>query len=116
MSHDWVAMGHGNSPALSKIWVLQTTWTDLSVELQDIVHALWQANELGNDNYILKTSIIDLAQMNDEGMTSQKWYWGSTPEERKGWVEEPLDLRPLITYLEDKGIETKEEVWLHLWW
>lgn len=116
MSDDWVKMGYGNTPALSKIWVLQTTWTDLSVELQDIVGALWRTAELGNDNYIYKTSIIDLAQMSDKGVTAQKWYWGETKEEQIGWIEEPLDIKPLITYLEEKDIGVKEEVWLHLWW
>lgn len=115
MGHDWVKMGH-NSPALTKIWVLQTTWTDLSIELQDIVGGIWRNAELGNDHYICKTSIIDLIQMNDEGYTAEKWRWGEAEEEKIGWVVEPLDLTPLIKYLEDKGISVEEEVWLHLWW
>lgn len=101
-------------PALTKIWVLQTTWTDLSVELQEIVSGLWRNRELGNDNYIYKTSCADLAEMQEEGITAEKWYWGETEEEKRGWVEEPLNLQPLIDYLEEKGVGN-EEVWLHLW-
>lgn len=116
MATDWNAwFGREHPPALSKIWVLQTTWTDLSVELQEIVSGLWRTFERGNDYYIIKTSVADLAEMQDDGITAEKWYWGETEEEKRGWVKEPLDLQPLIDYLEEKGVG-EEEVWLHLWW
>lgn len=43
-------MGNPNSPAISLVTVLEATWTDCPLEVQNEIRVLWRDNEFGNDN------------------------------------------------------------------
>ncbi len=114
---------HINVPALKKQWVLDAQWTDCPEDVETVIKHLWRYYELGNDNYMLRRSINDLLEMTDDHedesvieITVEQWFWGETDEEKKGWVEAPASLTPLIQYLREKGIADDEQVILHWWW
>ena len=114
MSQDWNKLfGHEHPPALSKVTVLQTTWTDCPEDIQKIIETLWQVRELSNDHCIYKTSIKRLAGMLKDNFECEQWQ----EEEPSGWVTKKLDLQPLIDYLKAHNVtDETEEIWLHLWW
>jgi hypothetical protein len=108
-------MVYMNNPALHKMWVLDAQWTDIPLEVEEVVKNLWRFYELGNDNYVLRKSREDLQELG-EGFECEQWVWGKTPEEQKGWVKRPTSLVPLIDYLREKGVPADEEVIIHWWW
>ena len=92
-----------DAPALGKTWVLNAQWTDCPKEVKDEIREIWSHYELGNDNYIWKTSIADLLENQKE-----------QAEEECGWMCPPSP--NLITYLRAHSLSEDEEVWLHYWW
>lgn len=107
---------HVNVPALKQQWVLDAQWTDCPVEIEEIVKNLWRYHELGNDNYMLRRSINDFLEIEQDGFEVEQWFWGETEEEKKGWVVAPASLQPLIDYLREKGIPDDEDIIIHWWW
>lgn len=104
--------------ALTKKWFLDAQWSDdLPEEALENVAALWGYYELGNDRYILKSSIARLEEHDSDGFEAEIWVW---PEDitvqPRGWVKKPMSLQPLIQYLKDMGVSPEEEVIIHWWW
>ena len=116
MATDWAAWQQKpQPPAISKITVLQTTWTDCPVEIQEVIGHMWRDRELGNDHHIIKTSLIDLSELISEGPHMVNAY-----NSKKGVREDiEINYQLLLDYLEKNlGPDAKadEEIWLHLWW
>lgn len=99
-----------------KVTVLDAQWSTCPIEVYTEVTELWRYLELGNDKYIDKTSLDDLRRMQSEGFTVERWYWGASAEEQKGWVEEEGSVNAIIQYLEEQGVTDDEDVWIHFWW
>lgn len=53
----------GTLPAFRSVWILDAQWTRCPVEVEAQVKALWREQELGNDVYIIKTSMRELRAM-----------------------------------------------------
>lgn len=100
---------HMNVPALKKQWVLDAQWTDCPPEVEEVVRALWRAYELGNDNYMLRLTVDQFEQFEEEGFETEVW------EDTK-WIKKPISLKPLIDYIRDAGIPDDEQVIIHWWW
>lgn len=115
-SINWHSIPHEASPALQRKLVLDAQWTDCPIEIENEVKKLWRFHELGNDNYILRYSINNLLEFNDQDFEVEEWFWGETEEEKKGWVKVPLKIKALIDYLRSKDIPDDEEVIIHWWW
>lgn len=109
--------GHGGATknpknSVTKKWFFDVQWSDCPVEIEELVSSLWSKYELGNDNYILKTSPLDCR----ETLTGSKFVWGPTKEEQLGWVEHELDGNLLADFLVGKGVGEEEDVIIHWWW
>jgi hypothetical protein len=107
---------HLNTPALKKQWVLDAQWTDCPPEIVDIVKALWAHHGLANDVYMLRHDLRYYQSCEDDGFECEVFRWGDTKEEQKGWVKEPMSLKPLIEYIKSAGIPEDEEFIIHWWW
>jgi hypothetical protein len=107
---------HLNVPALKQQWVLDAQWTDCPEDVENDVKKLWRFHDLGNDNYMLRLSIRDLEEINLEDNKVEEWFWGETTEEKKGWVEVPLKIDALISYLRNQNLPDAEEIIIHWWW
>jgi hypothetical protein len=109
---------HLDVPALKKQWVLDAQWTDCPKEVEQTVKDLWRMMELGNDNYMLRRSIADFFEwFGEEGLFRvERWFWGETAEEQKGWVDTEVSVMPLVDYLRAQGVADDEEVVIHWWW
>ncbi len=90
-------MNFNTSKALNKVWVLSTTWTDCPEEVKDVVRGMWRERELGNDHYVIFTSIDSLKEEID-------------------FEESKENLQIIVDYLESKGVGPEEEVIIHYWW
>jgi len=115
MATDWNEwFGHEHPPALQKEWVLRSTWTDCPVEIQEIIGRLWSMRDLGNDNYVYKTTIEDLEELQAESAEGEaEWeVW----KDEDGWVNEPVQVGSLISYLQALGVQPKEAIMIHHWW
>ena len=114
MSTNWNEwFGREHPPALKKEWVLSTVWTDCPVEIQDIVSCIWTEYELGNNNYIHKTSIENLKEFQEESKDRTWEIWDSKINK---WSHIPINVQPLIDYLEALGVQEQESVIIHHWW
>ena len=105
-----------NVPAFKKQWVLDAQWTDCPPEVVEIVEALWRFHELGNDKYILRYDLNYYQELEDEGFNAEVFKWGEAPEDRIGWIKEPMSLKPLINYVKAAGLADDEEFIIHWWW
>lgn len=74
--------------------MLDAQWSTCPVEVEQQVKDLWRAYELGNDHYIIKTSINDLLEVHS--------------------VEHPNDL--IVQYLRENNVGEDEQVIIHWWW
>lgn len=78
--------------AVRKVTFVDAQWSDMPVEIESIIKNLWRRYELGNDHYILKSSINDLLESDTDS-----------------------DL-PLIDYLREQGVADDEQIIIHWWW
>ena len=109
-------MDFSHIPALKQQWVLDATWTNCPLEVKQDIQALWRFHELGNDNYMLRRSISDLLELNDQGFEVEHWDDTLYAEKKIGWHKIPLRVDNLIRYLKDSGLKEDEQVILHYWW
>jgi hypothetical protein len=104
-----------NSPdtkqGLRKVWFLDAQWSTCPVEVENQVKDLWRFYELGNDNYIFKTSVDELLGMVEEEVTVERWK--GMPD---GWVEGPLEVDYLVQYIREHDIPDDEDIIIHWWW
>lgn len=110
---DWKDKPADGHPALSKQWFLDVQWSDLPVEVEGVVKSLWRLHELGNDKYIIKTSLESLHEWYVLDGPVQVQVWKGMPD---GWVKEDFDVSPLTKYLEDQGVKVGEQIIIHWWW
>ena len=101
----------------TKVWYLDARCNDLPEDVVSVIGGLWQWREVGNDQYMLKTTLKGPREYLNEGDIPEPdvWKWGPTPEEQIGWVKEFLDVTPLISYLSDK-VGEEDDLILHYWW
>lgn len=104
---------------LRKIWFLDAQWSTCPIEVESQVEDLWRLHELGNDQYILKTSVNDLLEYGDNTLV-ERWI---NPEPGRnfqagvnGWVEQPLKVDAIIQYIREHNIPDDEAVIIHWWW
>ncbi len=97
--------------AVRKQYILDAQWSDCPVEVETQVQDIWRLCELGNDNYIFKTSINNLLDTVEEGTTVDRWN-----DETHKWEEGPLMVDAIVQYLREQGIGDDEQIWIHWWW
>lgn len=102
---------HMNVPALTKQWVLDAQWTDCPLDVEAVVKDLWRYHELGNDKYMLRSSINSLRELVAAGEEVNKF-----DEVKREWGYTPIVVQPLIDYLIEKGIPEDEVIIIHWWW
>lgn len=110
--HDFdpsVPLSPDTDKGLRKAWFLDAQWSTCPVEVESQVKDLWRCYELGNDRYILKTSIDELLNMVDEGATVKKFVDGK-------WTKVPLQVDYIVDYIQQHGIAEDEQVIIHWWW
>ena len=101
-------------PGFSKKWILDAQWTTCPIEVYEEVRDLWYFHELGNDNYILKTSIEDLTFQEDEVPLVSK-----VVRDQNGNIDRkdlPLITENIKAYAKMHGLKDDEEFWIHWWW
>ena len=94
---------------LRKINFLDVQWSTCPVEVENQVKELWGDYELGNDHYIIKTSINELKEIA-----------GDIEYEEVDIYEEPIkftETSAIVQYLQEQGItDEEEEIIIHWWW
>ena len=93
---------HNNTPnpsgvpaGLRKVWFMDVQWSTCPIEVYDEVRDLWGLWGLGNDNYIIKTSLEDLEELGEEGK---------------------LSTVAIRQYIIENGVSEDEAVIIHWWW
>jgi len=86
----------GVPAGLRKVWFMDVQWSTCPIEVYDEVRELWNMWELGNDNYIIKTSIEELVELGEE--------------------EEATSTRAIRQYIAEHDIPSNETVIIHWWW
>lgn len=99
------------SPGISKVWFLDAQWSTCPIEVEEQVKDLWRWNELGNDNYIIKTSIEELVNLQEENQLVETWI-----QEKGEWGKKSLKTDWIVKYLTEQGIPMKDTVIIHWWW
>lgn len=106
----------GVKSGVRKITVLDAQWSACPVEVEYQVKLLWRYYELGNDHYVLKTSIDDLTELGlgfDDELPTVDMYNSET----KVREEVPVKTDAIIQYLVEQGVlDDGEEIWIHWWW
>ena len=74
--------------------------------------AIWEIYELGNDYYYYATSISDLEEREEDYPLEMRVWNPVTHKDDKIFVS----AKPLIDYLQEKGLSHDEVVLLHYWW
>lgn len=103
-----------DKPALRQEWVLHAQWSDMPKDAVSVVEKIWSIFEYGNDHYYMNTCLSEIEDM--QGRPAEEFVWGSTEEERKGWVTVPLDVTPLTDFIKTYNIDPKQPFLLHWWW
>lgn len=84
-----------NTPkAIGGVKFFDVQWSDCPVEIEAIVKQMWQNSELGNDNYIIKT----------------------TPDDVDHHIEDEDDIVLMREWLISQGVGEDEQVIIHWWW
>lgn len=95
------------TPALRKQWVLDAQGTDFPKELTNIISALWEYYELGNDNCFVRLSPEQISKI--VGIKSSDFQNGN-------WVYQDVNPIPLSEYLINLGVGYSDPVVIHWWW
>ena len=99
--------------------VVEAQWSNMPIEIYNIVSHLWGYWELGNDYYyqpITPSEIFEHGTNEDGVIESKEWKWGETEEEKLGWVAGDIDVKPFAQWMLDSGIGKDETVLVHYWW
>lgn len=94
---------------LRKVWLLDAQWSTCPIEVENQVKDLWRLWKLGNDQSIIKTSVIELLEL--EEATVESWN-----AEKVAWEEKPLDVTYIIQYIREHGIADDDLVIIQWWW
>ena len=100
--------------ALERVWVLDAQLTTCPVEVENQVKDLWILMELGNDNYVYKTSIRDLEDVEDDGLEISKVVVDVAGNYDRKMMPVKTDL--IVEYLRAQGVGDDERVFIHWWW
>jgi hypothetical protein len=89
---DTTAKVPDNTPSgVRKVWLLDAQWSTCPIEVYEQVQRLWERNELGNDNYVDKTTIEYLLATGAE-------------------------VNAIVQYLREMGVGDEDKVFIHYWW
>lgn len=95
---------------IRKVWFLDAQWSTCPIEVENQVKDLWRFHDLGNDQYIIKTTIAELISDQEEEMTVKKHIQG------EGWQDVPLKTDFIVDYARQFGIGDDEQIIIHWWW
>lgn len=84
-----------------KVWFLDAQWSDCPVEVEEEVKAMWQNYELGNDHYIIKTTLEDLGYGVEDEVEDGEPVYPAT-------IQYILEKEPLIGH--------EDQILIHWWW
>jgi hypothetical protein len=98
-----------------KITYMDVQWSDCPLEVKEVVKLMWRRNELGNDHYIINTSIEGLLEDIDEANDYPEYHSVSVYK-NGAHVNTLIPYITLVEYLRDQGVTEDEEVIIHWWW
>lgn len=101
------------NPGLKKVWMLDAQWSTCPVEVESQIQDLWRFNELGNDDYIMKTCIKRLQHIGDPSSNNLVERWSDEP---MGWFKGPLKTDLIVQYLKEHNLDDEDLVIIHWWW
>jgi hypothetical protein len=96
---------------LRKVWYLDAQWSTCPVEVEDQVRDLWSLNELGNDQYMFKTTVDELIEIESNECIINKLF--RDPIRRE---DTPVKTDYIVQYIREHGIPDDEQVIIHWWW
>lgn len=87
-----------------KVWMLDAQWSDCPVEVAEEVIKVWQSRELGNDNYIINTSLENLEEAHNDFILSNG-------EEGENW-------EVTLQYIKEQApdLDKKDTILIYYWW
>ena len=114
---DWKESPGAGQESVQMKKIIEAQWSNMPIEIYEIVQQLWRLWELGNDYFYQPITPNDVREQGEDGIIlGEEWRWGETQEEKLGWVMVSVDVKPLADWMESKGIESDEKVLLHYWW
>lgn len=98
---------------LRKVWFLDAQWSTCPIEVENQVKDLWRIEELGNDKYLIKTSIERLVEQEIEEYDVEQW-----DNEASKWKKVKLKTNAIVQWIREQAPEMKEDelVIIHWWW
>ena len=102
--------GHGKD-AIRTVKLIEAQWSNMPVEVEEDVKAAWKDHELGNDVYYWSTSLELIREEGAEGREYEVF-----DSDAVKWVTKKTNYAYLIQWLEEQGVEEKEELLIHWWW
>ena len=97
-----------DNKALKTVKFLDVQWSICPIEVEDQVIDLWGLYEIGNDRFIIRTSINDLIELNND-IEIRKWI-------NNNWVNIKLKTDAIIQYLREQNLKDDEQIIIHWWW
>lgn len=115
---EWENSKFSGPDAVSKVFLIEAQLSNMPIEVYEDVRHLWRYLEYGDDGFYYPFTLEGFSEMFGENGTIliEKWYWGPTKEEQKGWVKEESNLPYLTQWLNDQGFEPNQKLLLHYWW
>lgn len=98
---------------LRKVWYLDAQWSTCPIEVELQVKDLWRLMELGNDHYMIKTSIQDLLEYEANDVDVEQWN-----DEKSKWGKVKLKTNAIVQWIREQAPEMNEDelIIIHWWW
>ncbi len=96
-----------------KVWFLDAQWSTCPVEVEGQVKDLWRLNGLGNDRYVLRTSITDLLEYEIDKCDVEQWDSANIK-----WQKVKLKTNAIVQWIKEQAPEIKDDelILIHWWW
>lgn len=98
---------------LRKEWYLDAQWSTCPIEVENQVKDLWRLLELGNDHYLIKTSIEDLLEQEANECDVEQW-----DDVKSKWGKVKLKTNAIVQWIREQAPEMKNDefIVIHWWW
>ncbi len=98
---------------LRKVWFLDAQWSTCPIEVENQVKDLWRLLSLGNDHYMIKTSLEDLTEYEEDDVEVEAW-----DDAQSKWSTKRLRTNAILQWLREQAPDIKddEQIVIHWWW
>ena len=96
-----------------KVWYLDAQWSTCPIEVENQVKDLWRLHELGNDRYMIKSSIERLLEDGAGDVDVEQW-----DNENSKWSKGILKTDAIVQWIREQAPEIKDDelILIHWWW